>query len=213
LAARYVPATAGMRVGGDWYDAQLLSPGELAVSVGDVAGHGVEAAARMGELRSAILALRLLSRAPDDLITQLHRLCDPRGDFATAICARLDVGGGFRWASAGHLPPILARSNGRVEVLALRQSPPLGTGVEGPVLINQCSLAPGDTVLLYTDGLIERRDEPLDASLHRLVAQLARSFDAERLPDELLDALLASRHASGQVADDIAVIAARFSTT
>lgn len=211
VAARYVPATAGLSVGGDWYDAQLISPDELAFSVGDVAGHGVEAAARMGELRSAIHAFRLHSRAPDDLITSLHRLCDPVGYFATAICARLDPGGGFRWASAGHLPPILAQRSGMVGQLTGHQSPPLGAGIEGEVHLDQLVLSPGDIVLLYTDGLIERRGEPLDVSLDRLVAQLVAVLDSNRGsgPDELLDALLASREPSGPTRDDIAVIAVR----
>jgi serine phosphatase RsbU (regulator of sigma subunit) len=209
VAARYVPATAGMHVGGDWYDAQLMAPDELAFSVGDVAGHGVEAAARMGELRSAMQAFRLLSRAPDDLIQQLHRLCDPMGDFATAICGRLDPSGGFRWASAGHLPPILARSNREVVPLWGSQSPPLGTGLEASVRVNHSSLAPGDMVLLYTDGLVERREEPLDVSVERLTTQVAAFLDPmpRPHPGELLDALLGSRRAAGPMGDDIAVIA------
>lgn len=211
VAARYVPATAGMHVGGDWYDAQLLAPDELAFSVGDVAGHGVEAAARMGELRSAIHAFRLLSRAPDDLIALLHRLCDPAGYFATAVCARLDPRGGFRWASAGHLPPILARANGDTEPLSGHQSPPLGAGLAGSVLLSQRTLAPGDTVLLYTDGLIERREERLDVSVERLTAQLRSLFGPRSRPepDELLNVVLDRRQATGPTGDDIAVIAVR----
>jgi serine phosphatase RsbU (regulator of sigma subunit) len=211
VAARYVPVTAGMHVGGDWYDAQLLSPEELAFSVGDVAGHGIGAAARMGELRSAIRALRLLSRAPDDLIEHLHRLCDPEGYFATALCARLEKSGGFRWASAGHLPPIVAHSSGEVERLPGHQSPPLGAGVKGTVVLERRTLSPGDTVLLYTDGLIERRGEPLDISLDRLVTQLAALIGSARYPtpDELLDTLLANRQPTGTTGDDIALIAVR----
>ncbi|HVC15333.1 MAG TPA: PP2C family protein-serine/threonine phosphatase [Acidimicrobiales bacterium] len=212
VAARYVPATAGMHVGGDWYDAELLTTDELAISVGDVAGHGVEAAARMGELRSAMHAFRLLSRAPDALIALLHRLCEPPGYFATAICARLDPSGGFRWASAGHLPPILARTDGTVEALFGPQSPPLGAGVEGDgVRLCQHEVEPGDLILLYTDGLIERRDEPIDVSIERLSAEVARQLGpgGRAGPDALLDGVLTTRQASGPTADDIAVIAVR----
>lgn len=207
VAARYVPATAGMHVGGDWYDAQLIGHAELAFSVGDVAGHGVEAAARMGELRSAMTALRLLSRAPHDLIGLLHRICDPAGYFATAVCARVAPGGGFRWASAGHLPPIVLREQGTVELVAGRQSPPLGTGIEGSVMLNEFPISPGDTVLLYTDGLIERRDEPIDASLDRLLSHIAAATLGG--PEELLGAILDAREESGPTGDDIAMVAVR----
>ena len=205
VAARYVPATAGMHVGGDWYDAQLIGPEELAFSVGDVAGHGVEAAARMGELRSAMTALRLLSRTPDDLIGLLHRISDPAGDFATALCARVAPSGGFRWASAGHLPPIVLREAGTAELVAGHQSPPLGTGTKGTVVQNEFPISPGDTVLLYTDGLIERRDEPLDASLARLLSHVAAAKGLA--PEDLLDAILAAREESGSTGDDIAMVA------
>lgn len=214
VAARYVPATAGMHVGGDWYDAQLLASDELAFSVGDVAGHGVEAAARMGELRSAIHAFRLLSRAPDDLIALLHRLCDPAGYFATAVCGRLDPCGGFRWASAGHLPPIVAHAGGPVEALTCgHQSPPLGAGMVGSVLLSQHTLKLGDMLMLYTDGLIERRDERLDVSVNRLTAQIRSILDTDPRPgpSELLHAVVEHRQASGPTGDDIAAIAVRLS--
>ena len=213
VAARYVPATAGMHVGGDWYDAELLGADELAFSVGDVAGHGVEAAARMGELRSAMHAFRMLSRTPDSLIALLHRLCDPAGYFATALCARLDPVGGFRWASAGHLPPIVVRRGGGVESLAGNQSPPLGAGSDPSVLLNHCMLSSGDMVVLYTDGLIERRDERLDESVDRLSGQIVSLSSAQPRPgpSELLDALLEIRRTSGPTGDDIAAIAVHLS--
>lgn len=208
LAARYVPATAGMYVGGDWFDGQMLEAGELALSVGDVAGHGVDAAARMGEIRSAVLALRLLSRAPDDLIMFLHGMCEVTGTFATSICVRLDTTGSLRWASAGHLPPLVARTNGDVDVLEGHQSPPLGTGYVRSVELNRDALAPGDTLLMYTDGLVERRDEPIDESLRRLVGQVVSSPSKE--PALLVDHVVRSRQDSGPTSDDIAVLAARY---
>jgi serine phosphatase RsbU (regulator of sigma subunit) len=212
IAARYVPATAGMHVGGDWYDAELLGTSELAFSVGDVEGHGVEAAARMGELRTASHAFRMLSRTPEALIALLHRLCDSAGYFATAVCARLDPSGDLRWASAGHLPAMRVHAGGEVETLSGFQSPPLGAGAPSPVLLNHGKLAPGDTVLLYTDGLIERRDEGLDCSIERLAAQLTSLATSKPQPGELLDALLRDRQASGPTGDDIAMIAVHLST-
>lgn len=206
LAARYAPATAGMHVGGDWYDAQLVSTDELAISVGDIAGHGVEAAARMGEVRSAMTAFRLMSKAPDDLIAMVHRLCEPKGIFATALCARLTPRGTLRWASAGHPPPVLARP-GEAELLIGRPSPPLGVSADVDIALERRRIAAGDTVVVYTDGLVERRDEPIDESLERLVQDVRRwaGLDAGELADRLLDA----RQAAGPTADDIALVVVR----
>lgn len=210
VSGRYLAATASMNIGGDWYDAQLLPSGELALSVGDAAGHGVEAAARMGEIRSAVNTLRLLSHAPDDLITSLHRVSEVSGYFATTICGRLYRGGLFVWSSAGHLPPILLRPDGETTVLYGEQSPPLGTGFSGPVMMNRRMLAPGDALILYTDGLVERRDEPIDASVDRLAEQIATRPGAD--PEELVEYVVAARQATGPTSDDIAVIAARYET-
>lgn len=207
VAARYEPATATLQVGGDWYDAQLLRPDELALSVGDVAGHGVEAAARMGELRAAMTAMRLVCEGPHELIGLMHRLYDGSPTFATAICARLDPRGLFRWSSAGHLHPVVARPGAATAQLEGRVTPPLGAGVTGSAVLNERHLRPGDTVLLYTDGLVERREEPLDESLSRLVSEVSDAPSLE--PDRLLDHVVSCRQTSGPTADDIAVVAAR----
>lgn len=207
MAGRYVPGTAGLDVGGDWYDAQILDDGTLALSVGDVAGHGVEAAARMGELRSATTALRLVRRGPDDLIAVLHRLSASIGYFATAICARLDRHGNLVWASAGHLPPVLISSSGEGQLLASDQSPPLGIGYPGQVPTNRWRLGPGDTVLLFTDGLIERRREGIDVSLKRLVGHVSNV--GWPVPADLIEGVLALRGHPEATGDDTAVLAAR----
>lgn len=208
LAALYVPSGTHLQVGGDWYDAQILDDGTLALSVGDVAGHGPEAAARMGELRSATMALRLVRRAPGDLIAVLHRLTQRTDHFATAICARLDPTGQLVWASAGHLPPILiSQRDGTAPAVDLR-SPPLGVGYVGEVATNHHRLAPGDVVILYTDGLIERRGVPLDQSIEHL-AQLAAA-KADGTPAELMEYLIEQLAGSRPARDDIAVIAARW---
>ncbi len=207
VAALYEPAAATLQVGGDWYDAQLLRPDELALSVGDVAGHGVEAAARMGEIRTAMTAVRLVSEAPHELIGLLHRLSDESPTFATAICARLERSGRFRWSSAGHLHPIVAREGGGVALMEGGLLPPLGAGHPGPAVLNERRLRPGDAVVLFTDGLVERRDEPLDASLRRLVSDVGSAPSIE--PDRLLDHLVSARQRRGPTVDDIAVVAAR----
>jgi serine phosphatase RsbU (regulator of sigma subunit) len=208
LTGRYVPGTADLRIGGDWYDAQIMSDGTVALSVGDVAGHGVEAAAQMGELRSAMAALRLVRSAPDDLISVVHRLTSTMGYFATAICARLDPTGNLVWASAGHLPPLIVAESGEVEILDTEQSPPLGTSPIYPVPINRYRLDPSDTVLLYTDGLIERRGEAIDVSLAHLAERISRRPVAE--VSDLIDRILVDRSFSDSTGDDIAVLAARW---
>lgn len=207
VAARYAPAMAGLQVGGDWYDAQLLGPDELALSVGDVAGHGVEAAARMGEVRSAMTAMRMVCDHPHELIALLHQLYDDSSTFATAICTRLCPSGRFSWSSAGHLHPIVARRGEAVALLEGNVLPPLGAGTTGPVAPNVHRLQPGDTVILYTDGLVERRDEALDVSLRRLLSDIGSAPAAE--PDRLLDHVVSARQRSGPTTDDIAVVAAR----
>lgn len=208
LAALYVPSGAHLQVGGDWYDAQILDDGTLALSVGDVAGHGPEAAARMGELRSATTALRLVRRAPGDLIAVLHRLAQRTGHFATALCVRIDPTGQLVWASAGHLPPILISQRDGAAPLTDVHSPPLGVGFIGEVATNHRRLSPGDVLLLYTDGLVERRGVPLDESIARL-AQVAAAR-ADGTPAELMEHLLEQLAGSGPARDDIAVVAARW---
>jgi hypothetical protein len=208
LAARYVPGTADLRIGGDWYDSQIMVDGTVALSVGDVAGHGVEAAAQMGELRSAMAALRLVRSAPDDLISVVHRLTAEMGYLATVICVRLDPTGNLVWASAGHLPPLVIHQGGRSELLDTDQSPPLGAGYTRPVPINRFRLSPGDTVLLYTDGLIERRDVPLDTTLDMLVDRIAEETWSSTA--ELVDHIIRGRDQTHYTGDDIAVLAARW---
>lgn len=206
LAARYAPATSGMYVGGDWYDAQLMSPDELAFSVGDVAGHGVEAAARMGELRSAIAALRMMSTEPHELVEMVRRVCEPADYFATALCARVSPSGALRWASAGHPPPVVVHG-GSARLLRSVPSPPLGVAAPAPVAVNRDALGPGDAVVLYTDGLVERRDEPIDESLEGLIDDVTRAAHLD--PDALADSLLESRRSSSPTRDDIALVVVR----
>ena len=208
LAARYVPGTADLRIGGDWYDSQIMTDGTVALSVGDVAGHGVEAAAQMGELRSAMSALRMVRSAPDDLIAVVHRLTAEMGYFATAVCVRLDPTGNLLWASAGHLPPLVVHEDGQSDFLETQQSPPLGAGCVRGVPINRYRLNSGDTVLLYTDGLIERRDVPLDVSLEELADHISVRKWAST--GELVDELLTNRDQSHYTGDDIAILAARW---
>ena len=207
LAGRYAPASGGVSVGGDWYDAQLIDEETLALSVGDVAGHGVEAAARMGELRAATMALRLVRHSPGGVISVLHRLVSDRSEFATALCMRLHRDGRLEWASAGHPPPVLVRAGAPCEILWRPLSPPLGIGGDVAAATFSAQLRPGDAIVLFTDGLVERRDEPLDLALERLARRLAGLAGAQ------VDALAARLLADVRVAsapDDVAVLVVRW---
>ncbi|MGH9045057.1 MAG: PP2C family protein-serine/threonine phosphatase [Acidimicrobiales bacterium] len=207
LSARYVPGTFDLTIGGDWYDAQVMADGTVALSVGDVAGHGIEAAARMGELRSAMTALRLVRSAPDELIRTVHRLASDLGYFATVVCARLDPTGNLLWASAGHLPPLVVRADGGVIVLATQQSPPLGVGDVQRVPLNRFRLDTDDMVLLYTDGLVERRDADIDETVVALSGLIrGRPWTS---PSELIEGILIDGGPTA-TGDDVAVLAARW---
>jgi serine phosphatase RsbU (regulator of sigma subunit) len=208
LAAQYLPGTADLRIGGDWYDSQIMADGTVALSVGDVAGHGIEAAAQMGELRIAMAALRLVRSAPDDLIAVVHRLTAQMGYFATVVCVRLDPTGNLVWASAGHLPPIVVHEDGHAELLETDQSPPLGAGYAGSIPINRFRLNPRDIVLLYTDGLVERREISLDVTLQSLIDQI--SHRRWKGAAELVDEVIKNRNQDDYTGDDIAVLAARW---
>jgi Stage II sporulation protein E (SpoIIE) len=210
LTARYFPGTADLRIGGDWYDSQVMADGTVALGVGDVAGHGVEAAARMGELRSAMVALRLVRSAPSDLISVVHRLASDMSCFATAVCARLDPTGYLQWASAGHLPPVVIHKGGEAEILRTNQSPPLGVGEVAGVPLNRFRLELDDTVLLYTDGLVERRDRSIEDSLEALVASVRHPHSSLA---ELVDEAAGQKDHPFSTGDDVAILAARWRGT
>jgi sigma-B regulation protein RsbU (phosphoserine phosphatase) len=199
---RYQPASSDLEVGGDWYDAALLPDGALAVTIGDVGGHGVAAAAVMGQLRSAIAALHLDHATPDAVVRRLERLAILEDGFATVLCGTVDRHGRFRWTSAGHPPPLLVRRDGSVELLATDPAPPLGAGHLVRPVVHEHQLADGDVVVLYTDGLIERRDEHLADAFDRLlaVAATAAGGDLAGVVDLFLRELPAGT-------DDVAVLA------
>jgi phosphoserine phosphatase RsbU/P len=204
LAARYEPGT-DIEVGGDWYDALPLPNGEVALAIGDVAGKGVRAAVLMGELRGGLRAYALDAGGPDEVLARLDRLAsEARHEMATVALAMLDPGtGDFRYASAGHLPPLLVDADGSAALLS--------GGSAGPLLAYHpagsatAHLDPGACLLLYTDGLVERRGEVIDNGLNRLL----RTADGYRgAPGPLCDALLERMHSdAGGPQDDVAVIA------
>ena len=204
LAARFLPG-AGVEVGGDWYDALPLPSGELAVVIGDVAGKGLHAATLMGELRSGLRAYAIEGGGPMNTLVRLNRLALRSSHMATVVLMHVapDLER-LTFASAGHLPPLLLAADGSARFLEGGASTPL-LALHEDVEDGSAALSPGDRVVLYTDGLVERRREPIDESLERL-RSAADGFEGavEALCDHLIEAL---RPPAGAALDDIAVIA------
>lgn len=203
--ARYRPAQDLFALGGDWYDVVELPSGALVLVVGDVVGGGLSAGVTMAQLRSGMRAIapRL---APCEILMQMDAFVDAvSGGFgATAACLRLEPETGrFDVALAGHPPPVIRRSAGTAEVFGVPPGPPLG--VRGPRSDTSGTLMAGDTVLLYTDGLVERRGERLDKGILRLT-QAFEVADQEQpsWPDELIGDCLAG---GDPQRDDIATLA------
>ncbi|WP_307801881.1 PP2C family protein-serine/threonine phosphatase [Actinomadura violacea] len=209
VAVRYLPATRGLSVGGDWYDVVDLPPDRFALAVGDVVGHGLEAAAAMGMLRSALsAAVRAVGRpAPALEVLGLYAGSLEAALNTTVVQAVVDTGNQvITYSSAGHPPPVLARADGRHDLLDKATDPPLGVQAVPRPQAN-ASYEPGDTLVLYTDGLIERHGEDIDVGLGRLTGALADAarYDAARLADTVLARLGVA--AGGP--DDIGLVIAR----
>jgi serine phosphatase RsbU (regulator of sigma subunit) len=208
FAARYYPARVELGVGGDWYDAIELDDGEFAFSVGDVMGHGVGAAALMGQLRIAIRAYAATGRRPASVLSGVDRLLQSWEDdcLATVAYAVLGADGSLRVANAGHPPPIIIAPDGRAELVPVALSVPLGVDEFAHHRDHVLQLAPGSTVLLYTDGLVELPDVPVDRRLARLQAAAG---PADLSPDERCDRVLAAMVGDAH-RDDVCLLAARW---
>ncbi|MFJ9004858.1 PP2C family protein-serine/threonine phosphatase [Streptomyces canus] len=211
IAVRYLPATASLNVCGDWYDVVDLPPDRYAVAVGDVVGHGLPAAAVMGMLRSALSAVIRATPSPAQAleVLGLYARSVDGAMAATAVKVLIDTRSKLIiYSNAGHPPPLLLHSDGTCELLDKATDPPLGAR-EHHVPRPQAGVgyAPGDTLVLYTDGLIERRDEDIDTGIERLSTALAQ--DQALSPDLLADALLARFDVAGGAPDDIALVIIR----
>jgi serine phosphatase RsbU (regulator of sigma subunit)/anti-sigma regulatory factor (Ser/Thr protein kinase) len=209
LAARYLPGTAQLDVGGDWFDAIQLPDGQLGLVVGDVVGKGVQAAASMAQLRNAIRAFSVERLKPPSTLTRLSRLADEVLDtpFATVVYLAIDPEKGIgRMSSAGHPPPVIAYPDGRVGLLEHARGLPLGTGISTKYRQETLELPAGTVIVLYTDGLVERRGRSIDDGLRDL--QIA-VLDAPKDPDRLLEHILDRVVGSGERGDDIALLAVR----
>ncbi|MER7407560.1 SpoIIE family protein phosphatase [Streptomyces sp. NPDC000070] len=199
LAARYLPATHGLNIGGDWYDAFPQRDGGLITVVGDVTGHGLHAAVMMSQLRTALRAYAVDGDSPGRLLTRLHRfLHHLQPDlYATAVIARLHPDEPtLTWAAAGHPPPVLRLPDGTVRTLDAKPGAMLGIPLTQEIGDHTVRLSPGSTLALYTDGLVERRAQGIDPGIERLASALGgfRSAeldaDLEGSADRLLHPLL-----------------------
>ncbi|WP_031479824.1 SpoIIE family protein phosphatase [Streptomyces bicolor] len=206
LTGRYLPA-GDHEVGGDWFDAIALSGGRTALVIGDVMGHGIHAAAVMGQLRTAVRTLACRDTPPDELLRALDATVAELGDneMATCLYAVHDpVTGHCLIARAGHPPPVVADERGTVVFLDGPAGPPLGVGGQG-CEVQQMILPPRSLLVIYTDGLIETRGTDLDEGMRRLAQALRHPG---RPLEEVCDDLLA--HVMPEVADDdVAVLLAR----
>ena len=205
IAARYLPGASGVHVGGDWYDLIDLGDDRHGLVVGDVAGRGIPAAAVMGQLRAVVRAYALEGHGPAELLGQLDRFVASQRStpFVTCLYAIVDESRRtLTVASAGHLPPLVVDDAG-AQLLAVPPGPPLGT-VFGPYTDTNFTLEPGATVLLYTDGLVETRDEPITHGLERL-RSAARHW--RRSPEALCDGVLGQLGRLGDQEDDTALLA------
>ena len=218
IAVRYTPAAEAAKVGGDWYDAFALPDGGTSVVIGDVVGHDIIAAAAMGQLRSLVRGIAVTTDAgPAEVLRRVDHAIDVlRAEtIATAVVARVappgpDGTARLRWSNAGHPAPMVVGSDGRVRPLAgvpgTHADLVLGVLPGTDRQEHEVLLEPGTTVLLYTDGLVERRREPLHVGLARLEATLAAlpTHDLEGLCDEVLTRMLPARPD-----DDVALVAVR----
>jgi GAF domain-containing protein/anti-sigma regulatory factor (Ser/Thr protein kinase) len=203
VAARYLPARE--EVGGDWYDVIELPRGRVGVVIGDVVGHGITAAALMGRLRTALHSYAIESYGPGRTLELVDRFVQSLGEpaMATAAYAVFDTySGALQYASAGHLPPIVISESG-ARALDLAPAPPLGAFPYGRCPEYEIALARGDTLLLYTDGLVERRAIPVTQGIEALADIVRGATSAEEacmfavggmVPDEGLG-------------DDVAIVA------
>ncbi|MER7931054.1 MULTISPECIES: SpoIIE family protein phosphatase [unclassified Streptomyces] len=207
VACRYQPAGAMSEIGGDWYDAIPLRGDKTALVVGDVMGSGLNAAATMGQLRSAARAFAELDLAPDEALYHLDHLIEGSDQAITTClyCVCDPHRGECRMCLAGHLPPVLLRAGRPARLLDLPAGVPLGVGGV-PFEAATVDFRPGDQLVLYTDGLVETRDEAIDARLDTLLDALAatRGHDPELTCERILETL---RPPGGE--DDVALLIAR----
>ncbi|SDK05529.1 SpoIIE family protein phosphatase [Nonomuraea jiangxiensis] len=214
VAARYLPSDTHEGVGGDWYDAIHLPGGRIALVVGDVTGHGINAAATMGRLRTAVRTLAYLDLPPDELLTHLDHLMtkDARGFDATGATCLYAVydpqTSRCTMAAAGHPPPAIVTPSGDVTFPSLPTGTPIGVGL-GTFQSHDLHLPAGTLLALYTDGLIESRQADLDTGMARLSDALAHAARQSATLEHVCTAVIGSIVGDAPAEDDIALLMAR----
>jgi serine phosphatase RsbU (regulator of sigma subunit)/anti-sigma regulatory factor (Ser/Thr protein kinase) len=208
VATRYLPAASAVGVGGDWFDTFVRPDGDVVLVIGDVAGHGLPAASLMGKMRNALRAHALMGGTALDILLradEFHRHFD-EGELVTLLVGLLTPDlCTFRYVSAGHPPPLVVGPDGAVFASDHRANPPLGLPQPPSFVEEEVAMQPGTSVLLYTDGLIERRDESLDSGLERLRGAAERVLNGTAPNDAITDLL--ERVLSGpRPADDVALM-------
>lgn len=206
LAARYIPGGGDVRVGGDWYDAIQLPDGRLGLVIGDVAGHGIGSAALMSQLRNALRAYALEHLTPNGVVHRLDTLLyhlEPRA-LATMVYLIYDAQSGLlSLTAAGHPYPLLASPDGQRQYLRGGRTLPLGAGEGSERQTQEVRVTPGSTLVLYTDGLIERRRRPLDDGFTKL-AQVVDPAAGD--PEQTCETIVQQLLGEGRPADDVAIL-------
>ncbi|MFS4094461.1 SpoIIE family protein phosphatase [Streptomyces sp. AF1A] len=205
--ARYLPTTAGLEVGGDWYDVIPLADNHVALVIGDVQGHNAGAATLMGQMRTALRAYAVEGHDPDVVVAHANRLLlDMETDlFATCAYVDVDMEQGVAWCvRAGHLQPVVRHPDGTTEIVEAEGGPPLGVLGQAEFPMTQLRFRPGTVLALTTDGLVESPGCDIDAGMDRLVRELAAADPAHL--DLAADALLTGAHRG----DDVALLLMRY---
>jgi serine phosphatase RsbU (regulator of sigma subunit)/anti-sigma regulatory factor (Ser/Thr protein kinase) len=207
FAARYEPAVSPLEIGGDWYDVLPVGDHRIGVIVGDCVGRGLSAAVVMGQLRASARALLLTGAEPATMLQQLDSVAAliPDAFCTTVFVAILDTRSEIlTYSSAGHVPAVLVAPESRPQQLTDAGSVPLAVLSDEPRPQATVALAAGSTVLLYTDGLVERRDEPIDAGIARVVEVMEQTIE---LPvDAVADAMLDRLAPTLGYDDDVAIV-------
>ncbi|MET8689993.1 SpoIIE family protein phosphatase [Streptomyces sp. NPDC004732] len=209
IATRYLPGTLLGRVGGDWFDSVKLPGSRTALVVGDVMGHGLNSAAMMGQLRTAVQTMAALDLPPEQLLRNLDDLAQRLGEhyLATCLYAVYDpIASDLHLANAGHIPPVLVRAaDGRSELLDLPTGAPIGVGGV-PFESVRLRVAPGDRLLMCTDGLVEVRGEDIGVGLATLTESAAHPAASM---DDACDTIIRALNTRGGRKDDVALLMAR----